>query len=136
MEVRATPAPNPIPVTGDETILVAEDEESLRVLIEIVLRRLGYTVLLAANGAAAIQIARSQPIDLLITDVVMPGQSGFDLAMSVRAINPGTRVLMMSGYSSAALEPHGLVAGDKLLQKPFTPGSLAQAVRDALTRRI
>jgi PAS domain S-box-containing protein len=95
--------------------------------------RLGYTVLLAADGPAAMEIARSTSIDLLLTDVVMPGQSGFDLATDLREISPTTRVLMMSGYTSAALEPHGLVDGDKLLQKPFTPASLGQAVREALS---
>jgi two-component system cell cycle sensor histidine kinase/response regulator CckA len=134
VETRTDPAPSAKPVTGDETILVAEDEESLRTLIEIILKRLGYTVLLASNGDAAMEIARSRPIDLLVTDVVMPGQSGFDLAAALRAINPSTRVLMMSGYTSAALEPHGLVDPDNLLQKPFTPGSLAQAVRKALAK--
>jgi PAS domain S-box-containing protein len=132
--IRATPVQEPIPVTGTETVLVAEDEESLRALIEIVLQRLGYTVLLAADGPSALEIAASQPIDLLVTDVVMPGLSGFDLARSLRIVNPRTRVLMMSGYTSAALEPHGLVDGDSLLQKPFTPDGLAQAVRVALAK--
>jgi two-component system cell cycle sensor histidine kinase/response regulator CckA len=134
VQARAAPAPKQMPLTGNETILVAEDEEVLRTLIEIFLRRLGYRVLLAADGGAALEIARSEPIDLLVTDVIMPGQSGFDLATSVRAIRLSTPVLMMSGYTSAALEPHGLVDGDNLLQRPFTPGTLAQAVREALSR--
>ncbi len=133
VELPEAPMPSPTPVTGNETILVAEDEESLRVLIEIILRRLGYTVILAPNGAAAMEIARGRSIDLLLSDVVMPGQSGFDLAKSLRVTNPALRVLMMSGYTSAALEPHGLVDGSALLQKPFTPGSLGQAVREALS---
>jgi CheY-like chemotaxis protein len=133
---RVTPAPKPVAMTGSETILVAEDEQILRDLIEVVLRRLGYTVLLAADGSAAIEIARSRSIDVLVTDVVMPGQSGFELAKSIRAISPATRVLMMSGYTSAALEPHGLVEGDDLLQKPFTTDRLAQAIRASLARDV
>jgi PAS domain S-box-containing protein len=121
-------------VTGTETILVAEDEEILRALIDVILRRLGYTVLLAPNGEAALQIARERPIDLLLTDVVMPGQSGFELAAAIREVSPNTPVLMMSGYTSAALEPHGLVEGEDLLQKPFTPDTLGQAVRARLSR--
>ena len=123
-----------VPVTGTETILVAEDEEILRALIEVILRRLGYTVVLARNAAEALEIARQRHVDLLLTDVVMPGQSGIELAAAVREKSPGTRVLMMSGYTSAALEPHGMMEGDELLQKPFTPDSLARAVRSRLAR--
>jgi len=122
------------PVTGTETILVAEDEETLRALIEVILRRLGYTVVLARNAAEALEIASQRQVDLLLTDVVMPGQSGIELAAAIREHNPGTRVLMMSGYTSAALEPHGMMEGDELLQKPFTPDSLARAVRGRLAR--
>jgi CheY-like chemotaxis protein len=130
-------APPPaLRVTGDETILVAEDEEILRELIQIVLRRLGYTVLLAPNGAAALEVVRQQRIDLLVTDVVMPGQSGFDLAASVRSMDPRVGVLFMSGYTAAALESHGpAVRGESLLQKPFTPRTLGEAVRTALEAR-
>jgi PAS domain S-box-containing protein len=121
---------------GTETILVAEDEEILRSLIEIVLRRLGYTVLMTSGAAEALEVARSRPVDLLLTDVIMPGQSGFDLAASLRAIAPDAGILYMSGYTAAALENHGPVAeGDHLLQKPFTAASLGQAVRNALARK-
>jgi two-component system cell cycle sensor histidine kinase/response regulator CckA len=134
--VTPDPSQPPLPVTGDETILVAEDEEILRSLIQIVLGRLGYTVLLAPDGASALEVVRQQRIDLLVTDVVMPGQSGFDLAAAVRSMDPRVGVLFMSGYTAAALESHGpAVRGELLLQKPFTPGTLGEAVRAALEAR-
>ncbi|HKB28791.1 MAG TPA: response regulator, partial [Candidatus Limnocylindrales bacterium] len=81
----------------------------------------------------AVQLARQRAMDLAITDVIMPGLSGFEVATSLRAIQPGLKVLFMSGYTAGALESHGQFATDELLlQKPFTPASLAQAVRDAL----
>jgi two-component system, cell cycle sensor histidine kinase and response regulator CckA len=128
--------PVPFTVTGSETVLVAEDEEVLRALIDLILRRLGYSVLLASNAAQALEIARREPIDLLVTDIVMPGQSGFELAESVRAIAPGVGVLFMSGYTSAALEGNGPAANRRiLLHKPFTPTTLAEAIRAALAMR-
>jgi two-component system, cell cycle sensor histidine kinase and response regulator CckA len=131
----AEPAPR-LPVSGDETILVAEDEEILRALIEVILRRLGYTVILAPDADRALEVASERRIDLLITDIVMPGQSGFDLAASVRAMAPDVGVLYMSGYTAAALESHGRRAdGQILLQKPFAPTTLGEAVRSALAAR-
>jgi PAS domain S-box-containing protein len=125
--------PRPASFRGDETILVVEDEEILRDLIEIVLTRLGYSVVVAPDGRSAIELARQQPLDLAITDVVMPGQSGFEVATALRAIRPSLKILFMSGYTAGALESHGRLAADELLlEKPFTPASLAQAVRDAL----
>jgi CheY-like chemotaxis protein len=132
----AKPEVNTTRVTGTETILVAEDEEVLRRLIEAVLGRLGYRVILAADAYAALDVVRATPIDLLISDVVMPGKSGLELAIEVRLIQPAARVLLMSGYSSAALEPHGLAPGEEVLKKPFTPTSLSAAVRDALARSL
>jgi DNA-binding response OmpR family regulator len=120
-------------VTGTEHILVAEDEPILRDLVETILGRHGYRVTLAEHADAALEVARREPIDLLISDVVMPGQSGLELAKAVRAIQPDARILLMSGYTSAALEPHGLINGG-ILEKPFTPSRLAEAVREALDR--
>jgi two-component system cell cycle sensor histidine kinase/response regulator CckA len=120
-------------VTGTEHILVAEDEPILRDLVETILGRHGYRVTLAEHANAALEVARREPIDLLISDVVMPGESGLELAKAVRAIQPGARILLMSGYTSAALEPHGLINGE-ILEKPFTPSRLAEAVREALDR--
>jgi signal transduction histidine kinase/CheY-like chemotaxis protein len=121
---------------GTETILVAEDEESLRVLLDLVLRRLGYTVLVAEDAERALEIAQSRPIDLLVTDIVMPGQSGLELAAAVRKLMPDARILFMSGYTAAALKGHGQFAtGEGLLEKPFTPEALGAAVRRELDSR-
>ena len=135
-EARPAALPAPASATGKETILVAEDEESLRSLVKVVLTRLGYRVLLAANASAALEIASTEPFDLLVTDVVMPGRSGLELADAMREIVPHARVLYMSGYSEAALEGHGGIGGDDaLIEKPFTPAALGIAVRQALDRQ-
>jgi CheY-like chemotaxis protein len=120
---------------GQETVLVAEDEASLRSLIETVLRRRGYTVVSAPNAAAALDVVNRQPIDLLVTDVVMPGKSGVELAAAIRTLIPRLRTVFISGYTAGAIEHHGSIDdGDIFVQKPFTPDSLAQAVRTALDR--
>jgi two-component system, cell cycle sensor histidine kinase and response regulator CckA len=122
------------PVTGGDTILVAEDEESVRLLVEIILRRLGYSVLLAADVGQALQMARGNDFDLLLTDVVMPDGSGINLAARLRNERPDIGVLFMSGYVAEDVLPHGRLAADELLEKPFTPAALAEAVRAALAR--
>jgi DNA-binding response OmpR family regulator len=116
---------------------VAEDEESLRVLLGVVLRRLGYRVLVAEDAKQALAIVGRERIDLLVTDVVMPGQSGLDLADAVRRQAPEVGVLYMSGYTEAALENHGRFRhGEGLLEKPFTPETLGAAVRRELDGRL
>jgi PAS domain S-box-containing protein len=126
----------PVSSGGAETILVTEDESTLRELVRVVLGRLGYRVLLAADAASALEIARSERIDLLVTDVVLPGRSGLELAEAMRADAAGLRVLYMSGYTAAALEDQGRFRGDvELLEKPFTPETLGVAVRRALDRQ-
>jgi two-component system cell cycle sensor histidine kinase/response regulator CckA len=121
-------------VGGLETILVAEDEEAVRELVRTVLVRLGYRVIVAADGVEAVELASNQPIDLLLTDVIMPGLSGPETATRVRQLQPKARVLFMSGYTAGAIDRHSLLEQDAaLLQKPFTPGVLATMVREALT---
>ena len=88
---------------------------------------------LAVDADAAIEASRAEPIDLLISDVVMPGRSGLELARLNRESQPNARILLMSGYTSAALEPHGLTNGE-ILELPFTPSRLAEAMREALDR--
>jgi two-component system cell cycle sensor histidine kinase/response regulator CckA len=122
------------PITGGETILVAEDEESVRLLVDIILRRLGYTVLLGADVGQALQMASGRHIDLLLTDVVMPDGSGINLAARLRDERPDIGVLFMSGYIAEDVQPHGRLAADELLEKPFTPAALAEAVRKALAK--
>lgn len=123
------------PWRGSETILLTEDEESLRELVLSMLSENGYTVLEAANGTEAMEIARQArgKIDLLLTDVVMPGLGGPDLADQLVALYPEIKVLYMSGYTEfAAPQNKMLQQGRPLLQKPFTQQSLARKVRDVL----
>ena len=120
---------------GSETILLVEDEETLRKLASSILEGYGYTVLSAGNGEEALQLlndTRGVP-RLLLTDVVMPKLGGKDLSDRIKAIYPGTRVLFMSGYTDNAIVHHGVLKpGVSFLQKPFTPKALARKVRAVL----
>jgi len=124
---------------GWETILLVEDEESVRRLILELLHAHGYTVLEAADGIAALNIAQRAhgKIDLLLTDVVMPGMSGTQVAEKITSLHPETKVLYMSGYTDFAVEHHQIPQqGRLLLRKPFTQQSLARKVREALETTI
>lgn len=117
------------------TILLAEDEYAVRALCRRVLEGAGYEVLEAADGAAAVALAQAHagPIDLLLTDVVMPGISGRESADAITAICPDIRVLYMSGYTDDDILRHGVLRGlVSFLPKPFTPGALLERVREAL----
>jgi CheY-like chemotaxis protein len=127
--------PTKAPLRGTETILLAEDDEPLRRLAQELLVKLGYRVLEAADPTAALALARSYPgeIHIVVSDVVMPGQSGLQLARQLAADRPQVKVLFMSGYTDEAIVRHGLLdAGTNFLQKPFTPAVLARKVRDVL----
>jgi PAS domain S-box-containing protein len=120
---------------GTETILLVEDESGVRRLSCTILEAQGYTVLEAASGDEALEIARSHAgeIHLLATDVVMPGMSGRVLWDRLRVLRRDPRVLFMSGYTDDAIARHGVLEpGIAFLQKPFTPFSLAQKVREVL----
>jgi PAS domain S-box-containing protein len=123
------------PRTGHESILLVEDEASLRQLAARALRAQGFSVLLAGDGAEALRLLEThrQPLDLLVTDVVMPHMDGRELADRLRARMPGLKVLFLSGYMDDALLRRGVFeAHETLLQKPFTPNALAQRVREVL----
>ena len=123
------------PARGTETILLVEDEEAVRTLSDRVLSKLGYSVLPAQSGADALRVAERHrgPIDLVLTDVVMPGLSGRDLVRQLAAVRPGTKVLYISGYSDEAIARHGVLdPGTAFLQKPFTPDRLADKVREVI----
>ncbi len=117
---------------GRETILVVEDEASVRKLAVSVLRRQGYAVLEADGPARATEISAEHggPIDLLLTDVIMPGGNGADLAGRLTELRPGMKVLMMTGYAQPFVADHGdLKDGIVLLEKPFSPNLLLARVR-------
>ncbi len=121
-----------------ETVLVAEDEDGIRDAVTRVLGRQGYQVLAAADGPAAVELARNHPdpIDLLLTDVIMPGMLGRTLAELVTALVPGVPVVFMSGYAQPLLAADGTVDGEVLLlEKPFTPAALLDRVQSALDAR-
>jgi DNA-binding response OmpR family regulator len=123
-------------VTG--TILLVEDDEDLRALTQRILVRAGFGVLTAASGAEALETwrARHEPIDVVLSDVVMPGGSGVHLATEITALSPGTPIVLISGFTPAALEQHRLVSesiGDvPLLQKPLAPAELVATMRSAI----
>jgi two-component system cell cycle sensor histidine kinase/response regulator CckA len=136
----APPAPErphvaPNATEGTETLLLVEDNDAIREISAQALRRRGYTVFEARNAEEAIDWASKSAIraDMLITDVVMPGMSGPNLAARLTQQSPNLRVLYMSGYTDDATEVHGAFwGGVPLLQKPFTPSQLAERVRAAL----
>jgi PAS domain S-box-containing protein len=120
---------------GFGTILVVEDEDPIRRMLMETLCECGYTVLPVGNAQDAMVLAQSarQKIDLLITDVVMPGRSGPELAKDFRKARPGVPVLLISGHAGKMLAGHGVIPADvNLLTKPFTSQALAQAVGEAL----
>jgi len=135
----AIPEPQPAAATasaphGGGTILVVEDSSQLRELFRDVLELHGYKVLDAPNGRAALDVAAAHQgtIDLLLTDVIMPEMNGRQLADRLLATRPGTKVMFASGYSADDLVRHGVEAGMAYMQKPFSPESLAQKVKEVL----
>jgi two-component system, cell cycle sensor histidine kinase and response regulator CckA len=120
---------------GTETILLVEDSDSLREVTREFLQMAGYKVMEACDGKDALDVARThkEPIHLVLTDVVMPGMSGRDLAREVQQIHPETRILFMSGYAAGAIVHHGVLDdGISLLTKPFTRSILTLKVRQTL----
>jgi two-component system, cell cycle sensor histidine kinase and response regulator CckA len=124
---------------GSETILVVEDELSLRLLVSRVLERCGYTVLSAHSGAAALEVwlGHRDAIALLLTDVVMPeGINGFELARRLQAEKQGLKVIYTSGYTARAGEGPDLIEGVNFFQKPYSSRRLAQTVRSCLDQKL
>jgi two-component system, cell cycle sensor histidine kinase and response regulator CckA len=118
------------------TVLVAEDEPAVRVLIRLALEPLGYTVLEAADGYEALQLIEQRHIQihLLLTDVIMPLMNGYELAKRLESIHPATKVLYMSGYTDEVLAFHGITKPEiDFIQKPFTPSELAEKVEMMLS---
>lgn len=120
---------------GSETILLCEDQEQVRTLTRRMLEARGYDVLVARSGHEALRLAeeRSGPIHLLVTDVVMPGMSGKELALLLNPPRPAMKVLYLSGYTDESIVQHGVLEpGAAFLQKPFTAEMLARKVREVL----
>ena len=120
---------------GSETVLLVEDAPMIRRLAQKVMTKAGYTVLEAGDGdqAMAAADAHGAPIHIMLTDLIMPGLSGVDLAQRLTSLRPATRVLYMSGYTDNAIVRNGLLAeGAPFLQKPFTPEELLRKLRQVL----
>jgi CheY-like chemotaxis protein len=118
-----------------ETILLVEDDNMVRNLLARVLRQLGYHVFEAMDGRQALEIAGQylKKIHLIVTDVVMPGMNGRELADAIQTKNPDIRVLFMSGYATSVIAHHGILDhGMFFIQKPISPKALARKIREVL----
>jgi PAS domain S-box-containing protein len=134
----ATQKPDPALTTGHESILVVEDEAQVRKVVTAILIRGGYRVLEAETPEQALSMARdpAHAIDLLLTDVVMPGMSGPDVVRHVRELRPAVKAICMSGYTDETVVRHGILEiGLAFLQKPITPDTLRRKVRSVLDGR-
>jgi hypothetical protein len=128
--------PVPVATGGSETVLLVEDEAAVRQFARRALESSGYCVLSAGNGAEALSLAEQHPgpIHVLLTDVVMPGMGGPELARQLSLLRPSLRVLFCSGYTDDATVRDGVrEAGTAFLQKPFAPEELIHKVREVLT---
>jgi len=134
--------PKAVPARGDgETVLVVEDHADMREYAATVLENYGYRVIKAENAGEALLLwegeGKREHIDLVLTDVVMPKMSGRDLATRIEKLQPGIKVVFMSGYTEDAIAHHGILdAGIEFIQKPFRPVQLAAKVREALRRPV
>ena len=130
--------PSPV-TTGSETVLLAEDQSSIRSVLREFLEFKGYRVLEAQNGGEALELAERHPgsIEVLVTDVIMPQIRGLELARRVTELHPDICVIFMSGYSEDALLENQLLSQGNmtLIQKPFDPEDLAQRIRESLSER-
>ena len=125
----------PAVTAGTGSLLLVEDEEDVRRFAVEVLEDHGYFVLAAADGEAALMLAENHPdpIDMLVTDVVLPGMNGRDLAKRLKSARPGVQVLFTSGYTQDVIAEHGILEhGTAYIAKPYTPGELAAKVQDIL----
>ena len=124
------------PRAGTQTVLVVEDADGLRELAKRLLQRQGYRVLIAANANEALRLfGENATIDVVLTDVVMPGASGPELTRQLIEQRPGLRVIYMSGYTEDTIVQHGVLKpGIAFLNKPFTSDTLGRKIREVLER--
>ena len=123
-------------VIGAETILLVEDDDEVRQVASRILRRNGYRVLEAGNGADALRVCEGEevPVDLIVTDIVMPEMGGSELAKRIRERRPDARILFTSGYTEDAVVRQSLLhEGEAFIEKPFTPAKLAKKAREMLS---
>jgi CheY-like chemotaxis protein len=138
MEVRVPGASTPQRnrTVGAETILLVEDDDEVRQVASRILRRNGYRVLEAGNGADALRVCENEndPVDLIVTDLVMPEMGGSELAKKIREQQPDARILFTSGYTEDAVVRQSLLQeGEAFIEKPFTPAKLANKAREMLS---
>ena len=127
------------PRRGTETILLVEDQAEVRRFAAACLRSYGYRVLEASNGEEALRLYRetTEPIQVTVTDVVMPGMTGVDLSKKLRALQPDAKVLFVSGYADSVILRHGVLDSDiAFLQKPYSPSALIGKIRDILGQEL
>ena len=126
-------SPLPPDSSGTETLLIVENEAAIRNLLQLALRKNGYTVLAAESGREALELVRdhSGAIDLLITDVMMPGMDGPTMAKKIREMSPDLKIIFISGYTEDRLKDH-MGSNIFFLPKPFTLKQLAEKVKEAL----
>jgi two-component system, cell cycle sensor histidine kinase and response regulator CckA len=130
--------PNQLVIGGSETILLVEDDETVRNLAGVILRGYGYTVLEAHDGYQALEMCSRHEgrVHILVTDIVMPGMNGRELAQKMESMCAVIKVLYISGYTDNAIVHHGVLdAGTAFLQKPFTPEALARKIREVMDSR-
>jgi len=144
--VAGPPGPGPRPreedepeaLEGDETVLVVEDDDMVRALATSILEKRGYRVLSASTGEAGVELLdrHQDPVDLLLTDIVLPGMNGRDLSEKASARFPGVRTLFMSGYTDEVISHHGVLQeGIAFIQKPFSVRDLASRIRQVLDQK-
>ncbi|MEO6350692.1 MAG: PAS domain S-box protein [Candidatus Limnocylindrales bacterium] len=124
--------PKPTSILGTERILLVEDEEIVRTLVQAILVGKGYELLVAANGDEALRLSQTEPFDLLLTDMVMPKMSGKELAATLRQTRADLPVIYMSGYAHDVAGTDGIALADAFIQKPFPPHELGATVRALL----
>ncbi len=133
-EERETAAPVDV-LEGSGTVLLVEDDDAVRALVSLILADCGYSVVEACDGREGLRLFESHEgsIDLVLTDIVMPGMSGREMAERILASHPEAKILFVSGYTRTAVQHHGLLeSGSNFLQKPFSPRELARKVRNLM----